>query len=214
MKRADPLTRLIAERVAQLRKAAGIDQAVLGARMSELRPGWSRSTVVKLENLNRESLSVGDLVALAIVLNVPPPMLFADPRYVETVPIGEGRERTAWEALLWFIGSAEDDSGYSSGKYEEAAAVIRSGRKVVEAVAEVRETLPGSTEPSDDDDVPQHERDTLRDALDVIAQELTRLDGAKAPYPPLEDEDIELIYDLVGKLRLRRFPRLEWKPDA
>jgi transcriptional regulator with XRE-family HTH domain len=103
--RATPITRLLGKRVAEHRKSIGMNQAQLGARMAELRPSWSRSTVVKLENDKRESLAVEDWLALAVVLGVPPIWLLADPRDGEPVTIAEGTEVDPWTALRWLTGT-------------------------------------------------------------------------------------------------------------
>lgn len=103
--RADPITRLLADRVTQLRERAGITQADFGRKMSELRPGWSRSSVAKFEKYQRESVSVADLFAFALALDVPPVMLLADPREVELVPVDSESEATAWDAFSWLIGA-------------------------------------------------------------------------------------------------------------
>lgn len=105
--RADPITRLLARRVAELRKASGMSQADLGERMAQLRSGWTRSTVAKLEKNLRESVSVGDLLALAQALDVPPVMLVADPRHVAEVPVADGAAVPAWEALMWLTGAKD-----------------------------------------------------------------------------------------------------------
>jgi transcriptional regulator with XRE-family HTH domain len=82
-----------------------MNQAQLGARMAELRPTWSRSTVVKLENNKRESVSLQDWLALATVLGVPPIWLLADPKAGTPVPIAGHGELDPWTALLWLTGS-------------------------------------------------------------------------------------------------------------
>jgi transcriptional regulator with XRE-family HTH domain len=82
-----------------------MNQAQLGARMAELRPTWSRSTVVKLENNKRESVSLQDWLALATVLGVPPIWLLADPKTSTPVPIAGHGELDPWTALLWLTGS-------------------------------------------------------------------------------------------------------------
>jgi len=100
--RADAITRVLARRVFELRKAAGMNQAELGAHMADLRPNWSRSTVAKLENNKRESVSVADLLALALVLNVPVTALLVAERS-SSIKLAEGHEYSPTEALLWLI---------------------------------------------------------------------------------------------------------------
>jgi transcriptional regulator with XRE-family HTH domain len=107
--RAGPLTRLLGRRVRELRKAAGMDQAALGDRMAKLRPGWSRSTVVKLENANRASLPIDDLPALGHSLGVPPVALLVDPK--QSLPVGDDVMPDPWTALLWLVGLRSLEGG-------------------------------------------------------------------------------------------------------
>lgn len=103
--RADPITRLIASRLPELRRSRGLTQAQLGTAMGKLRPGWTRSTVAKLENLKRQDLSIADWMALAVALSIPPPLLIADPRFPdERVPITTDYDDTPWDALFWMMG--------------------------------------------------------------------------------------------------------------
>lgn len=133
------MTQVVARRVAELRKAAGLNQADLGERMAELRPGWSRSTVVKLENLNRESLSVSDLLALAVVLDVPPVWLLADPKSEDPVPVAPGVTLDPWTALLWFVGR-EPIEDVPGSRYEAARAALVQVQLVAQALAAIRAT--------------------------------------------------------------------------
>src|SRR5580704_7701907 len=71
--RADPITRLIAGRVREIRQQQRLSGASLGAAVRDLGlQGWVDSTVGKLETSRRESVTVRELLALAVVLGVPP----------------------------------------------------------------------------------------------------------------------------------------------
>jgi transcriptional regulator with XRE-family HTH domain len=98
--RADPLTRLLAKRLSGLRQSVGLNQSQLGDRMAELGTGWTRSTVVKLENRKRESVPVTDLFALALALGVPITALLVDPA-AKRIPVAEGHEHHPVDVLLW-----------------------------------------------------------------------------------------------------------------
>lgn len=102
--RAEPITRLLGKRVAEQRKSIGMNQTQLGTRMAELGLGWTRYTVVKLENNKRESISLQDWLALAQVLRVPPIWLLVDPRGGESIPVAEGVEVDPWTFLMWMTG--------------------------------------------------------------------------------------------------------------
>lgn len=181
------MTRVVADRVTQLRKASGYSQAQLGERMAELRPGWSRSTVVKLENYNREGVSVGDLLSLALALDVPPIMLIADPRHTETVPVADGLTVDVWDALLWLAGSGRIN-GTDLGNMSPAAWLIQSGWGVVEALAELDRY---ERRVSNDEQAAERARnrddDRHRDALRVLRTHLLRIEAAGAPVPPVVD---------------------------
>ena len=187
--RADEITRVLAAQVARLRKAAGWSQAQLAERVAKHRPGWTRSSVTKLENGLRESISVGDLVALALAFDVPPVMLLADPRSVDEVPLAKGVTVSAWDALLWFTGDAlagRDLPGNRTvGPYEDAAAVIRAARELPSAIREVLWYV----HPNDPDNAAQveavrkHNDRRHREALQTIATGVHLLNVAGAPLP-------------------------------
>jgi transcriptional regulator with XRE-family HTH domain len=61
--------------------------------------------VAKLETGRRESVSVQELLALAVVLGVPPVWLLADPKAGTSVPVAEGIEVDPWTALMWLTGN-------------------------------------------------------------------------------------------------------------
>ena len=190
-----------------------MNQAALGARMAELRPNWSRSTVVKLENNKRESLSVADLLALALVLGVPPVSLLADPRRTEPVPVAEGVEVGAWEAVLWMIGSGTIGRGIASDRRSSVAMdLIWHGRVVAEAAGAIEATRPldvyrPGTQVRGDalsrdglgtlDDLHREHLETIAAALEHIVEEL----GAPAPQlgPTVLKRAAELGVELPGQ---------------
>jgi transcriptional regulator with XRE-family HTH domain len=104
--RADPITRLIASRVREIRQQQRLSGAALGAAVRDLGlQGWVDSTVGKLETSRRESVTVRELLALAVALGVPPLWLLADPQAGTPVPIAEGIEADPWTALMWLTGN-------------------------------------------------------------------------------------------------------------
>lgn len=131
--RADPITRLLADRVAQLRERAGMNQTEFGRKMSELRPGgWSRSGVAKFEKYQRESISIADLFALALALDVPPVMLLADPHHTGAVPITENIAVPPWDALLWLIGRADNAALPGGERWRSASEQVRDALQIVD----------------------------------------------------------------------------------
>lgn len=98
------VTTVIAERIKTLRNEARLSGPALAAAMNERGIPWNRTTVAKLETGRRETVTVQELLALAVVLDVPPVWLLADPKAGTPVPITEGVEADPWSALLWLIG--------------------------------------------------------------------------------------------------------------
>lgn len=103
--RADPITRLIASRVREIRDQQSLSGAALSTAVRDLGlKGWVDSTVGKLETRRRESVTVRELLALAVALDVPPVWLLVDPESDAPVPIVEGRDVDPWAALMWLTG--------------------------------------------------------------------------------------------------------------
>lgn len=98
------MTTVIAERVKTLRTQARLSGPALAAAMKERGFAWNRTTVAKLETGHRESVSVAELLALAVILGVPPVWLLADPQAGTPVPIAGGIVVDPWSALLWLTG--------------------------------------------------------------------------------------------------------------
>lgn len=214
--RADPITRVLARRVAELRKAAGMNQAQLGERMAELLPKWSRSTVVKLETYKRESVSTADLFALALALGVPPVILLADPRQPGAVPVAPGLEVDQWDALAWLTGTAGLNKAGDRIEYR------RMGQDGADAgwliymsflLAEALDTLgaPMLTGVRDDDGRLTRDPEAIRrktdeqhhDALSRVCDVLSRIErDGTAPLPDVGEHvrrrAVELGVELPG----------------
>jgi transcriptional regulator with XRE-family HTH domain len=71
MTQAGP-TQEVARRVKELRGKRGLSAAALAKRMTELGVKWDRSIVANLEGGRRQTVSVAELLALALALNVAP----------------------------------------------------------------------------------------------------------------------------------------------
>jgi len=187
--------------------------------MAELRPNWSRSTVVKLENNKRESLSVADLLALALVLGVPPVSLLADPRRTEPVPVAEGVEVSAWEAVLWMIGSGTIGRGIASHPRSSTAMDLIWCGRVVAEVAGLVERMPVEmidqwrtrgvshlqvTDGVEREDVTRRTVDDLhRQSLEEMRVALERIEELGAPLPQVSEKvrkrAAELDVELPGQ---------------
>ncbi len=75
----------------------------LAERMAEHGVPWNRTTVAKFETGRRATISVQELVALALALDVPLAALLIDPRE-PTVPLAKDVAPDPWSALLWLAG--------------------------------------------------------------------------------------------------------------
>ena len=80
---------------------------------------WKRATVVNLETRapgsrgkgpGRDALTVQELLALALALDVPPITLLADPHHVREVAISNDVVLNVWDALGWITGAKALDA--------------------------------------------------------------------------------------------------------
>lgn len=188
----DPITAVIARRLAERRQAIGINQTELAARMTERGSAWSRTTVQKLESGKRGAVSAQELLALALVLDVPPVMLIADPRQPGTVPVADGLDVDQWGALMWLVGTGTIDKTNSGRNFTDAAWLIGAGFTLVEALGDLHQV-----------DRAQELTDARhRNALERIRTALTRIEAQGAAPPQLAEPVLkraaELDVDLPG----------------
>lgn len=205
---AEPITAVVADRVRELRNSSGLSQAELAAKMVKLGIPWTRLTVVNLEKRSKEArerggaggrdaVTVQELLALAAVLGVPPVLLLADPRGASVVPIADGVELGAWEALLWMIGTNTINDGIISRPVRSSTELdlIWCGRWVAEMVLGIENTpvhprtairIPeGTVVHLSDDDRPRPVDDLHRSYLETIAGVLRRIEELGASVPQL-----------------------------
>lgn len=196
---AEAITAVVAERVIALRRTAGLNQEQLAERMAARGVPWKRSTVVNLEarapdnrgkSAGRDAVTVQELFALALVLDVPPMMLLADPRHVDQVPVTQGTPDgddlvvPAWEALLWLAGTGTIDKS-DLDNYRNSAWLVQAGWGIVESVAELRKQERRHPDPEKAAKSRQRDDDRHRDALAVITTCIDRIRAAGAPLPPM-----------------------------
>lgn len=196
----EPITLHIAKRVAEHRKAAGLTQSELAERVAALGPEWGRTTVAKLESGGRKSVTVQELFALALVFDVPPVSLLADPRSTERVPVAEGLDVEPWPALLWLIGFADLGSTPDKGAVEFGWTdeLIYDGVLLVDKFEALDERVRlgrGDTDRENARTKEMHVR-----ALDDIARTLVRLAEAGVPTPALPGYVVDRARELGVKL--------------
>jgi transcriptional regulator with XRE-family HTH domain len=98
-----PITSVIAENVKRLRQEARLSGPALASGLAKHGISWNRSTVAKFETGLRGSITVQELLALALVLDVPPAALLVRPTD-SSVPIASDAQPDPWHALLWLLG--------------------------------------------------------------------------------------------------------------
>lgn len=189
---AEPITVAIAERVRALREAAGWTQAQLADAVAEHGLPWKRATVVNLEKRaatgrdsggGRDSISVQELLVLALVFNLPFPMLIADPRKARSVPIAPGAEIDPWVALSWLVGDTPLIREPQLDNWRRESWLIWAGHDVSTAIGELEklERAP------DEGAFASRNEERHRRALESLRTALIRIDAAGAQAPPLPD---------------------------
>lgn len=195
---------MIADRVRDLRRRAGLSQDDLAERMSDLGLPWKRTTVVNLETratgsrgqgAGRDTVTAGELLALARVLDVPPVWLLADPAGDLDVPITRDLSADPWSALLWMVGKAP--LGEETGSWSDAARPLDEVCRVVQVLDQLRQLANLrhlSTVITFDDETTlaeQDEPDMLareRQLLGALVRPLERLVKWGYRVPPLPDD--------------------------
>ncbi len=192
----DPITAVIARRVSDLRQVQGINQTELAQRMTELGTAWSRTTVQKLENGKRSAVSVQELLALALVFDVPPVLLIADPRQPGSAPVARCLDVDQWEALMWLIGTGTIDNANSGRTFSAGSWLIHAGWTVVEALADLRHV-----ERAMDPEESRRRTDTNhRNALERMRNALERIEAQGAAPPQLPERVLKRAAELEVEL--------------
>lgn len=164
-----------------------MSQTALGERMTERGSPWSRTSVQKLETGNRASISVQEQLALALVFDVPPVWLLADPTSAETVPVAAGVNLDPWSALLWMVGRQplQREPGVWWARISPALGRIYA---VASAVDQLRQNEP--TDPNltghIDDEAERAEKD--RRLLRLIVSSVREIERSGLVLPVLPDD--------------------------
>jgi transcriptional regulator with XRE-family HTH domain len=135
-----PVTALVAARVRVLRTAKGWTAEQLAREMTDIGVPWERAVVTKLETGRRQSVTVDELVALAIVLGVPVFGLLLPPAgEVDTVTLTPTTtSRWTW-ALMWMVGEgllAKDHRRYAGVAWSQSVAPLDPIRRYGNALSE------------------------------------------------------------------------------
>lgn len=113
----------LAQRVKEVRERRGLTAQQLAEAMQAHGIPWQRTTVVKLENRTRESVTVNELVTLAYVLDVAPVHLLVDPDSNEPYPVTTLVSAPAPAVRSWIRGFKPLDDTDPRGFYTEVPAV-------------------------------------------------------------------------------------------
>jgi transcriptional regulator with XRE-family HTH domain len=191
------ITAVIAERMRTLRDEARLSGPALATAMSKLGIPWNRTTVAKLETGRRESVSVRELLALALVLDVPPISLLADPKSNDLIPVAEGVEVGPWDALLWLSGAGTLDTRPDHAAYQATADLIWEGRLVAEMDTNLRR-IPRFM--GTKDDAQRSLNDLHRTHLETMRGALERIQAMGATLPRLGPHVLARAAELGVKL--------------
>jgi len=123
------LAAAIGRRVKDLRKGQGLSARTLAERMADLGIPWKREVVANLETGRRATVGVDELLALAIVLDVPHTTLLVNPHDSE-VMLTPTTPMHPVAALLWLVGEVPFRSRL--GPWNLASAPIQLARKFFE----------------------------------------------------------------------------------
>jgi transcriptional regulator with XRE-family HTH domain len=163
----------------------------LSDRTAELGHRVSRSTISEIETGRRKSITITDLIILAVALHVPPiRLLYPDlpDGMTEFVP---GKEVTSIEAVQWFSGEVPYVRTLAEGEVEiKDVQEVRQGVRVLELARE-RAALEGQIRLYSDmaerarksknpamADMAFERLETAQKRIEVVGEELRRVDGA------------------------------------
>lgn len=128
------ITAVIASRVRYLRKEQLLSGPALAKRLVGLGLRWNRTTVAKFETGLRGSITVQELLALALALDVPPIWLLVDPTQDHGAPLGPDPDDNLnpWLALMWVMGrqSLSPGNGPGGREWGKAGTAIEFARQL------------------------------------------------------------------------------------
>jgi hypothetical protein len=153
--------------------------------MADLGFDWGRTTVQKFETGARASLSVAEMLGLALVFDLPPALLLADPRSDGKVTVATGVTLDSWELLTWLLGAVgPPGKGQGSDEFRKGSWFVQAAWTVAETLAELRRVDRAIN--------PERARELTdlrhREALGRLRQALLRIEGSGAALPDLPED--------------------------
>jgi transcriptional regulator with XRE-family HTH domain len=192
------LVDVIAEQVTTLRKKRGVTAQRLADDLNKLGIDWTRDTVTKFETRRRGSIDVTELFALALVLNVPPPLLII-PIDAKTVPVIPDDNVSAYRTWLWLLGEHPiTDTG--GGHWLDAGLPVRLVHRHFDAERNVGNALSGlddgdylAAQGLDAQLIRDRSRKQLTEGVLELRQVRAEMRGWGMPPPQLLDEVIKAL---------------------
>jgi transcriptional regulator with XRE-family HTH domain len=126
---AATMHRRIAATLIRARESAGWSSNQLATETSRLGCPVSRSQIARYENGAKVGLDVGELIALAAALGMPPIALLYGGHPDEPVEVLPGKEWPAAEAIGWFCGDETLMKGSVAEPNSPAATLLRLTRE-------------------------------------------------------------------------------------
>jgi transcriptional regulator with XRE-family HTH domain len=123
--------RVVARRVAELRRRKDIKATELGERLTALGVKWDRFTVANLESGRRQNLTIPELFALAVALDVPFLALLTPHDGRVQIVSGDAVDPVGFVA--WADGTRALN-GTPTGLFQQEARRLREYRQVTEAI--------------------------------------------------------------------------------
>jgi transcriptional regulator with XRE-family HTH domain len=141
-------TKTVAARVRQYRTDRGWSARVLAEKCQAAGLKWERDVVANLESGRRTSVTLDELLILALVLNVPPILLVTPLGTKDEQQVAPGVSATPWDVYRWFLGEIADPRGdefataEAKTKWSKAREPIRLYQKFYEGIEHVRRMPP------------------------------------------------------------------------
>ena len=192
---APTLTKLAATRIKQGRRQLGLTQQGLADRLAAVGEPLSRGTLAKVEAGVRD-LTLEELAAVAIALNVPPTWLVLPQPDDGNVRIA-GMDFEVGQVLLWLLGDGQlEQSPYSRPILNEAQLSFRlyrdyydGQRRLAESISEVEQMRDVESRHGSDAvsiDARNAARASLQSAANDLGSNASMLRLAGLPVPPMD----------------------------
>jgi transcriptional regulator with XRE-family HTH domain len=141
-------TKTVATRVRQYRTDRGWSARVLAEKCQEAGLKWERDVVANLESGRRTSVTLDELLILALVLNVPPILLVTPLGAKDEQQVAPDVWAKPWDVYRWFLGEIADPRGDEfatpevKSNWSEAREPIRLYQKIYDRIDHLRSMPP------------------------------------------------------------------------